>query len=404
MDLRAKALGRMLWPLPENGVIMPYVQKRGARGASIVAMIALALMTVSDGLSAQSEAGRLDLPLACNSCQIRAERVLSFQAVWATGGLPSLPYAVSKFATDNWVILDGTTGIAYRFDDRGRFLGNVAGLGHGPGELAGPSAAFRVEGDSTFIIDGVQRRISVFDPDGRFRRSFEWSGGSQQRVMLVPSGGFVVAGRYGTRSSFGMPFHEFNRGGSLLRSFGSTKDVKIVTSRDIPVYRTPQRTRVDGSFWSVEARSPHLRLWRQNGSVADDWRLPLNEFAPLVSMQPDGPTGMEFFTIEEISPDVLLISIAYREDRYQESYGRTKVVDERSIRQVDDYGRFFSTRVFALDVRSRSLLASEELDAFIVGSLGDGLYWTVAPGGDGGRIELVRLRLDRQHSPQRADR
>jgi hypothetical protein len=89
------------------------------------------------------------------------------------------------------------------FDSRGRFLRTVGRRGSGPGEFRSIGAlGFR--GDTLWVTDPVQYRISLFDPDGRLARSVRlqaplvpgssYPGGPEG---LLASGAFLSHPRYG---------------------------------------------------------------------------------------------------------------------------------------------------------------------------------------------------------------
>jgi hypothetical protein len=75
------------------------------------------------------------------------------------------------------------------YDSAGAFLGRVGGSGEGPGEFENLSFLGTFAGDSLVTYDRALLRIQVFDPHGRFIRSFRvesrWAGFFRDMVLGV---------------------------------------------------------------------------------------------------------------------------------------------------------------------------------------------------------------------------
>ena len=66
------------------------------------------------------------------------------------------------------------------WDQRGKLIREIGRNGNGPGEFAGPvSAGWR--GDTLWVFDSRQARISLFKPNGDFVRSFLAVAGGDSR-------------------------------------------------------------------------------------------------------------------------------------------------------------------------------------------------------------------------------
>ena len=180
-------------------------------------------------------------PRSCGSCDIRWEVLLTFQADWRDGSLSELPLAVSRFARDEWIVTDSRMRTALRFDAEGKYIARLAREGRGPNESLTPTFAFAGLADSTIVLDEGKAELVVYDPIGRRVRSTRWLGTAPSQVLLHADGHFVVPDRYATRSSFGLPLHEFAPSGSLIRSFGAPSDARIIRLEDVPLLRVPTR-------------------------------------------------------------------------------------------------------------------------------------------------------------------
>lgn len=248
-------------------------------------------------------------------------------------------------------------------------------------------------GDSVAVFDWINARTSIFAPSGRYTRSQTWTGGDLYRAMLAPNGELVVAGVLSSRADLGMPFHRFDRAGVRQPSFGAPPGTRIERERDALWYRTPVRTEPDGSFWAVDARSPVLRRFTLGGLATSEWKLPMRDFMNLTSRPGPGLRGAEFMNIEPLEGGLLLVGLMVPDPRSAEAVGPPKTIDGMPVSPVDDWGRYTDTRFFVFDPRRRELVTEMTEDAFIGGSLGDGLYWGIRPGGDGGRLMVLRAVL-----------
>ena len=81
----------------------------------------------------------------------------------------------TRLADGRIVVANGGTRELRFYDGDGRFLRSVGRQGAGPGEFRG-YMGLHVGGDSLYAFDSDLRRVSVFDQEGRFARSFVLEG------------------------------------------------------------------------------------------------------------------------------------------------------------------------------------------------------------------------------------
>lgn len=306
----------------------------------------------------------LELRPTCTSCRVALEDVVAFQADWISGGLPARPNGVQRFARDRWVVLGPDAGLPIVFDARGRYERALGRRGAGPGECVDPTLAFAWRADSTAIFDAANARMSIFDPDGRLIRAERWDGGSVWHAMRVGDRGFLVSPE--------APLSRPAPGGR---------------------YRLPAQAEDDGTLWTVEARQPVLRRFRVGGEVLESWELPMRGFEPFTTLRGKVAQGAEFFVIEQTVDGLLLVGMVFPDPRSSEALGAPRTVDGVAVAAVDDWGRFVNTRFFVLDPRRRTLVAQADEEAWVAASLGEGLFWGIRPGGDGGRLAVLRAIL-----------
>jgi len=73
-------------------------------------------------------------------------------------------------------LVDGEAQVVFVWDKTGKFLRTIGKPGQGPGEFSfsgrgRPMGYIYVVGDSVYVFDGIQRKISVFDNQGTFKES-----------------------------------------------------------------------------------------------------------------------------------------------------------------------------------------------------------------------------------------
>ena len=375
-------------------VVSPQVSRGGIQVTSSHCLILVAVWFVlspSPGMTQPT----LELSPTCDRCRLQFEEVVEFQSEWASGGLPTRPVGVQRFARGEWVVLDPDASIALRFDSRGRFVAPLGRKGSGPGEFSDPTLALAWGGDSIAIFDAANARTSIYSPSGRLVRSQRWDGLSIWFAMRLRDGGFVSSGSYGKRSAFGMPLHHFDRAGTLRGSFGAKPDARVVRASDVPLYRLPAEVQSDGSFWAMEARRPILRRFTVGGVATYEWELPMRDFETFTGRRGNAAFGAEFFIVEPLADGLILVGMMHPDPRSAEAVGAPRTIDGATVKGVDDWGRYVNTKFFVLDPARKQLVAELDEDAWIAASLGSGMFWGIRPGGDGGRLVVLRASFSR---------
>ena len=108
----------------------------------------------------------------------------------------------------------GTSELRY-YDEHGKHLGNSGGRGGGPGEFFAMSWFGRTDDDSVVVYDRRSRRVSLFDPDGRYQSSVVLPAGDFPAVEGRLSNGSYLA-RVVPRRARGTPPDPLGRGRDSL--------------------------------------------------------------------------------------------------------------------------------------------------------------------------------------------
>lgn len=94
---------------------------------------------------------------------------------------------------DRIIVLNAGSGELRFFDLQGRHVHSVGRKGDGPGEIRSGYWLGPHRGDSLAVYDIIGRRVSIFDGDGRFGRSYSAAGfGSGIIAGRLDDGSFVV--------------------------------------------------------------------------------------------------------------------------------------------------------------------------------------------------------------------
>src|SRR5690606_33184843 len=103
------------------------------------------------------------------------------------------------------------------------------------------------------------------------------------------------------------------------------------------------------------------------------------------------------FGIEQTEQGSLVILLGFRSVRARSGFGATRTVDGRAVSTIDDFGQFFDTRVLVVDPIRREILATHDVDDWIISPVGRGLFWAIAPGGEhgSGSVRIGRVRFEK---------
>lgn len=85
------------------------------------------------------------------------------------------------------VVLDPGRAALLFFDSAGTYQFETGGRGRGPGEMQRIAMGWPYRGDSIAVYDLMQRRITIYDQEGRYTRSFQNPVTYERRPGFMPS-------------------------------------------------------------------------------------------------------------------------------------------------------------------------------------------------------------------------
>ncbi len=335
----------------------------------------------------------------CPRCRITLTKV-------ATLGLaddPASPQGWVSLSRDSrgrfYVASAGGAEGVLVYDARGRFLRVLGRRGRGPGEYLFAREVRVAPGDSIYVSDPAQRRLTVLGPDHRVARTVPAP--AEVAGVLPGRGGEVVVQALDRSPALvGYPLHRLASTGRVVASFGSRRPA---TRRDRP-YDDPRavnRARNQG-VWSARLNRYRVELWDASGRPVLALERSPSWFVPWTRH----PGVRE----DEVRPVPLLQAV--REDARGRLWVFVRVPDarwraasapapaerrrERGVVPANQLRRYLDTVVEVLDPRTGRILASTRLEgvfaAFLVS--GGNLAYTRRETAEGiEKVEVWELGL-----------
>lgn len=260
------------------------------------------------------------------------------------------------------------------YDREGRQVGSHVRYGGGPGEFMFPVPAVG-PGDSIWIVDPGNQRVSVLDPGASaLVRAFPLRG-SISRVMAADSGRVVVAGtllpegvtREEVDAGEWHYLHVLDRTGRVMTSFhprgyagsaaGGMVGSRVVAS-------------AGDRIWVAKMHRPALEEWSLSGERLRRIDRELDWFEPWDSVGEAAVQGLR------TRPRVSELGVDGEGRLWIKTY--LPVADRETATSTADHNRVMDTLLEALDPETGELLAQRRFDpAFISRVAGTDLWATV---------------------------
>ena len=196
----------------------------GAR-ASATALVCL-LNVVSPAVSQGFDVTWIPEAVTCRACTIELTEHARLGREEGEGAIEFLGgHSFSAIDSEGRIYLRGHFSTEVKvYEKDGEFRQTIGREGEGPGEFRGVMGIVVGLGDSLFVLDRFNMRLSVFDPGHRFARSAPLEvlpqGVDPVAVPWNP-GFFFVTSHMRTAALIGWPVHEIDAQGHIVRSFGS---------------------------------------------------------------------------------------------------------------------------------------------------------------------------------------
>lgn len=279
------------------------------------------------------------------------------------------------------------------FDKQGRFVRRIGRLGGGPGEFNGIGSLHVGPGDSLFVFDNQQSRLSTLTPDGEFVRSIPIPISPEVTNFVASDGRFIIGRSFGVPELGAHPLHLFDSEGRRLRSFGNFSgevrpDVPGFLSRSLAPATGPR-------IWSGHLMAYVMDRINLNTGTRDlVVRREARWFPP--RLQPPRDRGMigpdpGIRAIQEDEVGRLWVLLAIPDPKWRTVYRPSGPGDTHG--SVIDLQEFYNTRIEVLDPERGLLIAMLEVPEYVEEFSGPGEIGVVLMGDGVPRFHRWRLTL-----------
>ena len=245
----------------------------------------------------------------------------------------------------------------------GETAGELGRSGSGPGEFR--AAVFGTSsGDTLFLFDRTNRRLSVFDRDGRFVRAAPAPLHTLALLWLPNTREIVLNANVSDGDRAGLAFHVFDALGNQLRSFGAVEVPVLPTNPWAPAWRRVGLDRLGRIVSSSVLDRFEVEAYTSDGHLEAQYRVRMPEFKPAdrnSSRIPPPPATVEAIRSDNADRVWALVSVPDR--RWRDGIGLTRVESEKTWK-VDwiDPPRYQDTMILILDLSPARIVARKRLD------------------------------------------
>lgn len=184
-------------------------------------------------------------------------------------------------ANKNFVFLDYHAHNVFIFSQDGKFIKMLGNRGKGPGEFESPlSAATDTEG-RLFICDNGLRKMSIFNADYKFLKSFFIVGNHfmPDNFTVLSNNNIIMAGYYENFSKpcTGNNLELYSPKGKLIKSF---EPVAETASGNALAYYSESELDIDskGNIYSIQATNPEILRYSMHGDLLSQIQLELSNY------------------------------------------------------------------------------------------------------------------------------
>ncbi len=334
----------------------------------------------------------------CRRCTLTAATRFFFTASVADGEINQLPFGV-RLSPDGtfWVLAEGSVPRVY--SATGGYIKPFGRFGKGPGEFTFVEDLFWVAGDSIVVVDGGNRRATVFAPTGAYARQLRTSAQLVYATVLKWPVQVLVSGSMPTPAAAGLQLHLASFSGDEVRpyhSFGPERGLLVPGRRGSTYHLLARGSR--GVIASVRREQHNVYLWSAEGKSVAILRRRAPWFPDTSSGRigtPSTPPSPAVSAIHVDRDGLIWLFSRVAAATWSRAWSRVPPGAREVARGQVDYPLLFNTRVEVIDPSTRRLVATSELSGVAVSTLGDGLVAMYGRGPNGDALRVEELRLTR---------
>lgn len=315
-------------------------------------------------------------PPKCPLCRVTLEPVVTLGEREGSGALPGDPVTV---ATDSrgffYVLTFAERDRVLAFDRNGSFTRSLGRSGQGPGEYQNIQHIEVVTGDSLYVYDGGNARLTVLTPSWEDARAEVLPGGIHRGIRL-DDGALLINATVGTREAIGLPLHLLRDSPTPTRSFGSET---ALFRPGIPYLNWRSLALAgDTAVWTAPRTKYELELWRFDGARALTLVRETNWFRPYEVRQPISPEnpGQPWLTgIHAAKSGEIFVAVIVPRADWKDRLG-PPIQTAAGPRYRRDNPNLWETVIEVIDGTTGDLLVTDRVDAAIHGFIGSHLVYS----------------------------
>ncbi len=328
--------------------------------------------------------------------QFQAEFVTQLGDRDGSGIIPGMVRSVARDSQGNfWVTVYSSEPPAV-FSPTGVFEFTAGREGEGPGEFGGETLVFPSPGDSVFVLDSGNSRLSVLDLSGSYKSSFHLAAPSFKDLAVLPNGDVVLNASIRTPSRVGYPLHLYSKADPGIElSFG----VEVPAIRPGSPMDLDRLIAVDQNdrILALTRLHPILEFWSRSGELQDTWEIPAPWFTDATTSReiPLDRAPFPQFVDVLLEGDLIWISALVPEEDWQKGYVLGENARGTEAWVMEDVAKVMDTVILAFK-QDGTLEGMARLDAPVPLLLGRGYLGSLETYDEGHPVvQIWRLSLNK---------
>jgi hypothetical protein len=331
------------------------------RAPSLLALGSATFLTGEAGAQAPQRKIVRDGPV-CPTCRIELTLVARLGDADGPGEITVRPVEVEVDRRGYFYVLPIGGAPPVVFDSTGRYVRTMGRVGGGPGESRSPTAILSIEGDSLLLFDSGLRRVSLFDPQWKYVRSWASAGAPVWSAYRLSYGRTLVNGHIATAQSVGLPLWTQDDGGSRFAIWGE-QDGEY---RPWDPYTVRRRLSASASgVWSSHTREYVLNLYATNGTKrltltrAASWFVAPDPAIPVeLQVSPSKPPSSVVLDVSEDTDGLVWVLVARHKETWPSGLGPETRIPSGTYYPIVDMDKARESLVEVIDPVRGELLAT----------------------------------------------
>ena len=307
----------------------------------------------------------------CPTCKIEITKTVHLGSEEGEGFVDR-PDAVSR-NRGRYLVVNSSLPYEIRiFDSDGKFLGFEGGLGQGPGEYQMIWDLFTAEGDTLFVLDMGNHRLSKLSPELAILNTTRLIPRPMQKGFIaLPDGGFVLNAPYPDSDGNIALIHRMDAEGKIVRSFSWNSSASPAGfSNPEGSLRIPALSKEGDRLFVARRESPIVEEWNLEGQLLrtismfdrgwlDDLRERDQSYSPGIQhLRVDGE-GRLWILARSADPQ-------WEETMVPQRHG------SRWVQAISDYNKYWDSVIEVWDLSQMRVLVRKRFPEFLHGFLESG--------------------------------